>query len=469
MSEVTSNSVENMIKIDEIYKDISFYLSENIELVGYSLIVLFALRLTLKSSIKNRTAKKHLKQAVSKNLHEPLTMHPKIDESLCMGCGDCTKVCPEGETVLQMINHKAVLIKAAKCVGHGVCEAACPLDAIDLVFGTKKRGMDIPRISSDYETNVVGMYIAGELGGMGLISNAIKQGQHATEHALRNIKSGSNTDVDLFIVGAGPAGFAACLAAQKMKKSYICIDQNSIGGAVYNFPRQKIVMVQPIVLPFEGKMKFKKNVVSKEELLEQWKNIIKKYKLKINEKEAFKGVTGSDGNFSVITSKKSYSAKKVLLAMGVRGSPRKLDLPNEDMAKVAYNLIDPEQYQGKHIAIVGGGNAAVEAAQYLAKKQYRNKIYLIVRGDEDSGLKRCAEDNKILLFKCVEQGNVQILYSSSVIGIEKRELLLKIGEDERKINNDFLFVFAGAELPHKFLMSLGITIEKKFGSKLKAS
>ncbi|MBT7609995.1 MAG: NAD(P)-binding domain-containing protein [Bacteriovoracaceae bacterium] len=464
-----ANSAENMIKINDIYKDLSFYLSENIELASYGFMGLFIFWLIIKSSYKNRLAIKDLKQAVIKNLHEPLTLHPVIDESLCMGCGDCTVVCPEGGSVLQLINHKAVLIKAAKCVGHGLCENACPVDAIDLVFGTKQRGMDIPRITSDYETNVAGLYIAGELGGMGLISNAVKQGQHAAEHALNNLKDDSDTDIDLFIVGAGPSGIAASLAAKKMKKSFVCIDQNTMGGAVYNFPRQKIVMVQPIVLPFEGAMKFKNNVVSKEELLEQWEKLVSKHKLKIREKEAFKGVSGQNGHFVVTTSKKTYTAKKVLLAMGVRGSPRKLGLPNEDMAKVAYNLIDPEQYQGKNVAIVGGGNAAVEAAQYLAKKQYKNKVTLIVRGDEDSGLKRCAEDNKVLLFKCVEQGNVQILYTSSVKGIEKRELLLKIGDTEKKINNDFIFVFAGAEMPHKFLMSLGIEIEKKYGSKLKAS
>jgi thioredoxin reductase (NADPH) len=468
MEGVTINNPENMIQIDGKYKELSFLLSENIEYIGYAIMFIFFLLLISKSSYKNRKAKKDLKKMVEKNLHEPLTLHPLINEALCMGCGDCTRVCPEGGTVLQMINHKAVLIKASKCVGHGLCEAVCPVDAIDLVFGTKTRGMDIPRITSDYETNVAGLYISGELGGMGLISNAIKQGQHAAEHALLHLKSSAKTDVDLLIVGGGPAGIAACLAAKKMKKSYICIEQNSIGGAVYNYPRQKIVMVQPIVLPFEGKMKFKKNVVSKEELLNGWKMIIKKYNLNIKEKVSFKGITGNDGQFEVTTNKKSYTAKKVILAMGVGGTPRKLGVANEGMSKVAYRLIDPERYQGKHVAIVGGGNSAVEAAQYLANKKYKNKVTLIVRGDESSGLKRCAEDNRILLLKCVEQGNVQIFYTSSVVAIEKKEILLKIDGSEKKIKNDFIFIFAGAEMPHKFLMSLGIEIEKKFGSKVKA-
>lgn len=455
-------------KLEKSEKEMSFFIAENAEMIGYVTIFLFVAILFLRSSLKQKKAKKKLRQAVDKNLHEPLTLHPEINESLCLGCGDCTQVCPEGD-ILQLINHKAVLITAAKCVGHGLCEAACPTGAIDLVFGTKKRGMDIPRITSNYETNLPGLYIAGELGGMGLIRNAVKQGQHAAEHALKNIKGNYDTDYDLLIVGAGPAGFAASLTASKMKCKYLCIDQNSVGGTIYNFPKQKIVMVQPIELPYEGVMKFKNNVVSKEELLEQWMGFIEKYDLNIKERIAFKGITGTDGAFVVTTNKGELSAKKVILAMGVRGSPRKLGLPNEDLPKVAYNLIDPEQYQGKRIAIVGGGNAAVEAAQYLARPQYNNKITLIVRGDEDSGLKRCAEDNKVLLFECVEQGNVQIFYSSKVKEIEEDTILVDKGYGDKRMKNDFLFIFAGAEMPHKFLMSLGITIEKKFGTKLDAS
>ncbi|RME18462.1 MAG: 4Fe-4S dicluster domain-containing protein, partial [Bdellovibrio sp.] len=355
-------------------------------------------------------------KTLKSGMTEPATLHPEINPALCAGCGSCTVVCPEGE-VLKLIGHKAVLVNPTKCVGHGECEAACPFGAIDLVFGTKKRGVDIPRLTADFETNVPGLYIAGELGGMGLIRNAVKQGQQAARHAIKNLKKKNKTDTDLFIVGAGPAGLAACLAAIENKSSYICIDQNTLGGTVNNFPRQKVVMSHPADLPIVGKMKFRKNKVSKEELLAYWDSVRKKAGVKIQSEEKFEGLSGEDGFFKVKTSKGEYTAKKVILCMGVRGSPRKLGLENEDLPKVAYNLIDPEQYQNKHVAVVGGGNAGVEAAQYLAKPKYKNKVTLLVRGE---AFDRCNEENQNIIFDMEKKGLVTIRFNTVVKEIHEK-------------------------------------------------
>lgn len=403
-------------------------------------------------------AKKLMKKAVESNLNEPMTLHPEIDPALCAGCGGCTKVCPEGD-VLQMIKGKAVLVAPSKCVGHGLCEAACPFDAISLVFGTSKRGMDIPRVSAQYETNVSGLYIAGELGGMGLIRNAIKQGTMAAQHALKNLKV-VKADYDILIIGAGPAGLAASLCAIALKKKYICIDQNTFGGTIANFPRQKVVMSQPAELPIVGKMKFKSNKVSKEELLSYWSDVRKNTGLKVKENCRFENLEKLEDHFSVKTSTGTFTAQKVILAMGVRGTPRRLGLPNEDLAKVTYNLLDPEQYQNQAVAVVGGGNAGVEAAQYLAKANLNNKVTLLVRGSE---FDRCNEENQKIILDLQKKGRVTICFNSSVKEIHENELVVKKGEQVETIKNEYLFIFAGAEVPFKFLMSLGVSIDKKFG------
>lgn len=411
-----------------------------------------------------KAAKKILQKTMETQSHEPATLHPEIDAALCAGCGSCTEVCPEGD-ILRLIDHKAVLVAPSKCVGHGECEAVCPNNAITLVFGTKTRGMEIPRISPHYETNVPGLYIAGELGGMGLIRNAIKQGHLAAVHALSHIKSTTEkTDVDLMIIGAGPAGFTAALTAIAQRKSYMCIDQNTLGGAVANFPRQKLVMSAPADLPIVGKMKFPSNKVSKEELIDYWRSIQKKTGLKVHEKTHFETLEVIGNIFAIKTSRGIVKAKKVILALGVRGSPRKLGLPNEDLSKVAYNLIDPFQYRNQNIAVVGAGNAGVEAAQYLARDELQNKVRLLVRG---AALDRCNEENMRIIKELEARGRVKIQYQTSVAEIEKAHLLLKTPEGPVKIANDYLFVFAGAEMPFKFLMSLGIKIDKKFGEAIK--
>ena len=111
-------------------------------------------------------------------LTEPASLHPLIDHRTCIGCGSCVSACPE-RNVLAVIRRKSELINPANCIGHGACKAACPVDAITLVFGSENRGIDIPSLSAEFETNVSGIYIAGELGGMGLVRNAAEQGKQA--------------------------------------------------------------------------------------------------------------------------------------------------------------------------------------------------------------------------------------------------------------------------------------------------
>ncbi len=231
---------------------IAHFVTNHIVLLLGIVIASFVILPILTRTQQTKEAKKLIHHAVQSGADEPMTLHPEIDESLCSGCAACTRVCPEGD-IIKMVNHKAVLVSPTKCVGHGECERSCPMEAITLVFGTKTRGMDIPRLSKNYETNVSGLYIAGELGGMGLIRNAIKQGALAARHALLNLPN-VKADVDLLVVGAGPAGIAASLAAIAEKKSYLCIEQNSFGGTVYNFPRQKIVMSYEFVLPIMGEL-----------------------------------------------------------------------------------------------------------------------------------------------------------------------------------------------------------------------
>ncbi len=427
-----------------------------ITFIGFALI--FVVLKILRQEKQHQAAKKMLAKAVKANMNEPLTLHPEIDPAICSGCGACTIVCPEGD-ILKMINNKAVLVGPTKCVGHGECERACPVDAISLVFGTKARGMDIPRVSTNYETNVPGLYIAGELGGMGLIRNAVKQGISAATHALSKTSS-EPADFDLVVVGAGPAGLAATLVAIAQKKKYLTLEQNGFGGTVYNFPRQKVVMSHPFDLPLVGKMKYESNKVSKEELLDSWNQVRRKTGLKIQEQTQFQTVEKVGKNFRVKTNQGDYLTKKVILAMGVRGSPRKLGVPGEESSKVTYNLLDPEQYKDMDVVVVGGGNAGVEAAQMLGEARWKNRVHLLVRSDQ---FDRCNEDNILRITKMEKNNLVQIWYNSSISEIRPKEVMIKKNEEILTLPNDFIFIFAGAELPFKFLMGLGVEIEKKFG------
>src|SRR5262245_39924508 len=201
----------------------------------------------------NREGKERLKQAIEQGLNEPSSLHPIIDPAKCLNSRACVAACPE--EAIGIVNGKAELVNAAACIGHGACQAACPHDAITLVFGTEKRGMDIPMVKPNFETNVPGLFIAGELGGMGLIRKAVEQGRQAMESVAK--LKGSGKPYDVVIVGAGPSGISASLAAKEKNLKFVAVEQeDSFGGCVYHYPRNKVVMTAPVQLPLYGMMKF---------------------------------------------------------------------------------------------------------------------------------------------------------------------------------------------------------------------
>ncbi|MBI3188655.1 MAG: NAD(P)-binding domain-containing protein, partial [Gammaproteobacteria bacterium] len=391
-------------------------------------------------------------------LGEPASLHPVFDEQKCLGCKACITACPEGN-VIGVINNKARLINPSHCIGHGACKKACPFDAISLVFGSAKRGVDIPFVSENFETNVPGIFIAGELGGMGLIRNAVEQGKQAMKAISSKIKPGANADgYDVVIVGAGPAGIAATLAAHDKKLKYLTLEQDSLGGTVFNFPRGKIVMTAPMNLPLAGKIKMTET--TKEALLDVWKKIEKDTGIKIHYNEGVNEIQSSGNGFVVATAKKKYHTQAVLLGIGRRGSPRKLNVPGEELHKVVYRLIDPEEYKGKKVLVVGGGDSALEAALSIADLP-GSMVILSYRSEAFSRVK---EKNRSRIEDAVQKQRIRVMFSSNVKLIEPDSVTVVQGEQTFRIKNDAVIISAGGILPTDFLKKIGINVETKYGT-----
>jgi thioredoxin reductase/Pyruvate/2-oxoacid:ferredoxin oxidoreductase delta subunit len=395
--------------------------------------------------------------AAEAGLLEPASLHPKIDPAKCLGCAACVRACPEGN-ILGIINGKAELVEPTHCIGHGACREACPYDAIMLVFGTERRGVDIPHVRPDFQTNVPGIFIAGELGGMGLIRNAIEQGSQAIESIRKLPGRQLSHAYDVIIVGAGPAGFSASLAAIKHKLRYLTIEQESFGGTVAHFPRGKVVMTSPAVLPLGGKLKFK--TVSKEKLLKVWKDVARKTRLKIKYGEEVKSIAQRGSAMEVRTTRGSYLTASVLLAIGRRGTPRKLGVEGEDQPKVVYRLIDPQQYRKQHVLVVGGGDSALEAATSLAK-QPGTTVTLAHRSDAFS---RAKAKNREEVETARRSGRLNVLLQSNVKRIDRHEVEIEQKGRGIRIRNDAVIVCAGGILPTSFLESVGIAVETKYGT-----
>lgn len=398
-----------------------------------------------------------IEKAKEFGFHEPISLHPVINEDICIGSGACIAACPEKD-ILGIVSGKAQIINASHCVGHGACFHACPVEAITLVMGTEKRGVELPHVSQNYETNIKGIYIAGELGGMGLIKNAVEQGSLAMKNIIKALPSKTNYQYDVIIVGAGPAGIAASLTAAKENKKFLTLEQDSLGGTVFTFPRAKIVMTSPMDLPLHGKVKL--HETSKSELLNLWSEVLDKNNISINENEKVQEIVSYGNYFEVLTNQGKYTSSKVLLSIGRRGSPRKLGVPGENKEKVAYRLLEPELIKNQKVLLVGGGDSAIETALLLTEDG-TNKVTLSYRSNSFNRLKPL---NLQKIESSIKQNLISVIYESNVVEISDNEVMLKLKNGSTiPIQNDLVYIFAGGELPNKFLEKIGIKITKKFG------
>ncbi len=429
------------------------------QIVLYGLVFGFATIVVIFYLVRHRKRSRETTTKIEKakelGFHEPVSLHPVVDPDICIGSGACIRACPEKD-ILGLVDGKAQTINASRCVGHGACFHACPVQAITLLIGTEQRGVDLPHVSPEFETNIPGLFIAGELGGMGLIKNAVEQGKQAMENCIKTMKRSSEAKYDVIIVGAGPAGISATLTAAKNDLRFLTLEQDSLGGTVFNFPRAKIVMTSPMNLPLHGKLKL--SSTSKSELLNLWAGVLSKNRISINQQEKVESIEKINNSFLIITNKEKYTSNSVILCIGRRGSPRKLGVPGEEKEKVTYRLLEPELIHNQKILVVGGGDSAIESTLLLMDEN--NDVSISYRSDSFARLK---PKNLEKINSAIEGDKIKAFFNSNVKEIKDKSVILHVEEREKEIDNDLVYIFAGGELPTKFLEKIGIKITKKFG------
>jgi thioredoxin reductase len=260
------------------------------------------------------------------------------------------------------------------------------------------------------------------------------------------------------IVGAGPAGFAASLAALQHRLRYVTLEQDSLGGTVFQYPRGKIVMNTAATLPGVGA--FRLRDASKEQLLEFWRKAEARTRVRINYRERVEEISRNGSGFSVKTARGAYETRAVLLAIGRRGTPRKLGAPGEDRPKVVYRLIDPAQYRGRHVLVVGGGDSALEAATALADTP-GTVVTLSYRGE---AFTRAKDKNRQRVEQAAAARRLTVLMRSGVGQIGEHDVHVEHEGKRLELRNDAVIVSIGGDLPTAFLERAGIRVQTKYGT-----
>lgn len=407
----------------------------------------------IKISKRNRSVKIQYQKAKKSGLNTPVTLHPHIDILSCIGCASCVMACPEN--VLGIVDGKSAIINGLKCISHGLCADVCPVGGIELKFGTPRLGEEIPYYNENHETNIEGLYIVGELGGIGLIKNAVSQAQKSAFDILTKNRKGNGDIYDLIIVGAGPAGLSSSLHAKANNLKYITLEQDEIGGTILHYPKQKLVLTSPVELPLYGKLRFSE--ITKENLLDIWKNICQTYELNLMTNKKVESIEKQDNIFIVKSGNNIFYSVNLILALGRRGSPRKLGIPGENLPKVMYKLADAEAYRNKNLLVIGGGDSAIEATVGLAR-QSGNKVTLSYRRDS---FVRIKEKNEKNINELIKSKRINLVFSSEAREIKNESAILAKPDSVIEIPNDYIFIFAGGEMPAELLKKAGIKLRTR--------
>jgi thioredoxin reductase/NAD-dependent dihydropyrimidine dehydrogenase PreA subunit len=390
---------------------------------------------------------------------------PQIDAARCLGCHACVDVCPFD--VLSVERHVAVVARPDECCGVGACEQACPNQSLRLAAEGEPLP-DRPRVDDQLESlDRRGLFLAGDLTGVPLIRNAIAQGKRACERAGASLArtrraARKEADVDVVVVGAGPAGLSAALRARELGLACVVLEQATLAATIRAFPRGKIVHDPPIDLPLEGALWLRES--TKEELVAQWTRIVRTHRLEVREQHRVTGVEGEAGAFIVAAETpagpRTLRAARVILAVGRRGTPRGLDaeVAPGAQARVLHALSDARALAGRRVLVVGLGDSAMEAVAALAR-QPGTTVTVSYRG---AGFVRGRARNIDEVRRLAGSGRVRVLFESRVARVDERGAVLHVGPgagQEERVPADVVLALIGGEPSRRLLEASGVRLE----------
>src|SRR5687768_3635787 len=421
----------------------------------------------------------------------PSYPHPVVITERCIGCHACVDACPHD--VLAIVGGVATPVARDQCMEDTACQVECPVNPkACIVVNTTKRipPRKVPNRDARFMTDVPGCYIIGDVSGTPLIKNATNEGADCVKFIHEELRGGAppepRAEVEVVIVGVGPAGLSAAITAQRLGLAYAAVEQDKVLATIEAYPANKYVFFKPETMEPRGGVRPAGAGAQREAILEEWTRALAETGVRVNEQESCKSVKrADDGDYFVVKTERGaekspqvYRARRVVLALGNRGTPMKLRVPGEEMKvtrdgrtedKVKYKLADPEAYKRRRVVVVGAGNLAVEAAvDLVATRQgdritFRpdseiNEVTLVIRSDMKNDLKF---GNKLQVYDCIDEGKIKVFFGTSIKEIRDGEVVLmnaRTEEVKATVPNDYIFAMIGGDRPTKFLEAIGIKI-----------
>jgi thioredoxin reductase len=342
------------------------------------------------------------------------------------------------------------------------------VSAIVISTGGSAQRVEVPDLTHDFETSVPGLFVVGELGGRGLIKNAVNEGKLAVEHIAKVVATetrrgaaSTRGDVagtaayDLIIVGSGPAGLSAGLESLHSGLNYLILEQGTLADTIAKYPRKKVLFAEPLRVPLYGDLWIAD--ASKESLLQVWQTVIARTGLQVTTGQRVEDVVREGDVFRVRTAAAEFRGKRVVLAMGRRGTPRRLGVPGEDLDKVFYDVVEMEAFAGQRVLVVGGGDSAIETGLGLAH-QPKTAVTLSYRG---GAFERAKERNRDRIAQAAAAGKVELLMESQVREIRRDVVVLDHQGLVRLVPNDVTVIRIGGEAAYPFLQRIGVRVVVK--------
>ncbi|MHC4812120.1 MAG: NAD(P)-binding domain-containing protein [Planctomycetota bacterium] len=318
----------------------------------------------------------------------------------------------------------------------------------------------LPQVDGNGQTTVPGVYAVGEIAGTPLIKLGVNAGHDLTHRLARELKAKGPCPegaLDLVIIGAGSSGLGAAVAAQDLGLSAVVLEANHLAETVYTMTKGKLIFAEPEDVEKKGRIWFEE--CTREELLQRWEAQVRDFGLDVRTFEKVEDVQRQGDLLLVTSTKGEYRARRVVLAAGKAGNPRKAGVPGEveHGHKIDHRLIDPDKHRDQDIFIYGGGDVALEAALSLCD---RNRVTLVTIDPEFTYPKKRNID---AVMGKVAAGKIDLHFGSFLKSIAADTITFSVGGSAgeiREIKNDHVFEMIGAELPFGFFKKVGIRLEQ---------